>query len=232
MLNIQSFALRNREHAGLLFAEKLRRFSDSETLVIGLSNTSAETAFYLAVFLNLPFDVIPCTRIDHPANTKKSLGSITADEVVIHELAHDIPREYLSRQIAMTQRILKAQMAIYKVNPAPQVVSHTAVIVVGDILDSADAVLASIKSIKRHAPLQIVVAVPAATPQVVRQLLDEVDEVVVLTDESRAQLDNVFEEDPDMDDQAVKELFRKSMKRFSARPVLHGPRPADGSASV
>jgi predicted phosphoribosyltransferase len=86
------------------------------------------------------------------------------------------------------------------------------------VLVSADAVLASLKSIKRNAPVQVIVAVPAATPHVVRQLLDEVDEVVVLTDEGRVQLDNIFEEDSDMDDQAVKELFRKSMKSFGGRP--------------
>lgn len=167
----QSFTIQNRKHAGLLLAEKLRRFKGPQTIVIGASHEGALIGYHLASVLHLPFDVIPCKKINHPADTNRSIGSISVNEVIIHEDAHDIPREYIYRQIVMNQNALKAQSAIYKSDQAQWGVNNKTVIIVSDVLTSADAVLASLRSIKKQKPEEIIVAVPAATPEVIRVCL-------------------------------------------------------------
>jgi predicted phosphoribosyltransferase len=213
----QSFTVHNREHAGLLLAEKLGRFKDSQAIVIGVSHGGALIGYHLAKVLHLPFDVVPCKKINHPANAKKTIGSISMSEIIIHEDSRDIPREYISRQIVMSQNAIKAQHAIYKANHIQWSVNNKIVIIVGDVLNSADAVLASVRSIKKHKPEEIIVAVPAATPEVVNQLSHEADDLVVLTVENQVQKENFYEEYSLTSDEEVKELIIKAMKEFSRK---------------
>jgi putative phosphoribosyl transferase len=211
----QSFTVHNREHAGLLLAEKLRRFKDSKTVVIGVSRPGALIGYHLASALHLPFDFVPCKKINHPSNTNKSIGSISVSEVIIHEDARDIPREYIYRQIVLNQNALKAQQqAPYKSNHAQDSVENKTVIIVGDILNSADAVLAGLRSIKKQKPEEIIVAAPAATPEVISRLLHEADDVVVLTAENNVRKENFYEEYSLTSDEVVKELIIKATKEF------------------
>lgn len=210
----QSFKIRNREHAGLLLAEKLRRFKDSQTIVIGVSHGGALIGYHLARALHLPFDVIPCKKINHPADARKTIGSISMNEIIIHEDTHDIPREYIHRQIVMNQNALKTQQAIYKSNQVQRSVMNKTVIIVGDVLNSADAVLASLRSIKKDKPEEIIVAVPAATAEVISRLLHEADDVVVLAIESNVQKENFYEAYSPISDEEVKELIINAMKEF------------------
>jgi putative phosphoribosyl transferase len=215
MTHIQSFAVQNREHAGLLLAEKLRRFKDSQTIVIGVSHGGALIGYHLARALHLPFDVVPCKKINHPADPRKTIGSISMNEIVIHEDSRDIPRTYIHRQIVMNQNALKAQQAIYKSNHAEWSVKNKIVIIVGDVLNSVDAVLASLRSIKKRKPEEIIVAMHAATPEVVSRLLREADDVVVLTVENNVQTENFYEQYSLTSDEEVKELIIKAMKEFN-----------------
>jgi predicted phosphoribosyltransferase len=210
----QSFTVHNREHAGLLLAEKLRRFKASKTVVIGVSRTGALIGYHLASVLHLPFDVVLCKKINHPSNTYKSIGSISVSEVIIHEDARDIPREYIYRQIVLNQNTLKAQQALYKSNHAQSGVENKTVIIVGDILNSADSVLAGLRSIKKQKPEEIIVAAPAATPEVISRLLREADDVVVLAAENNVWKENFYEEYSLTSDEVIKELIVKAMKEF------------------
>jgi predicted phosphoribosyltransferase len=210
----QSLTVNNRAHAGLLLAEKLRRFKDSKTVVIGVSRGGALIGYHLARVLHLPFDVVPCKKINHPANANKSIGSISASEVIIHEDARDIPREYIHRQIVLNQNALKAQQALYKSNQAQGSVENKTVIMVGDVLNSVDAVLAGLRSIKKQRPEKIIIALPAATPEVISRLLREADDVVVLMVENNVQKENFYEEYSLASDEEVKELITNAMKEF------------------
>src|SRR5688572_6598905 len=176
----QPFTVQNREHAGSLLAEKLRCFKDSKTIVIGVSHGGALIGYHVASVLHLPFDVVPCKKIDHPADTRESIGSISLNEVIIHEDGHDIPREYIRRQIILSQNVLKAQLAFYKPNQVQKNTRNKTVIIVGDVSTNADDVLAAVRGMKKQKPVKIIVALPAATPEVINRLLRDADEVVVL----------------------------------------------------
>ena len=210
----QSLTVHNREHAGFLLAEKLRRFKDSQTIVIGVSHGGALIGYHLARILHAPFDVVPCKKINHPASTEKTIGSISMNEVIIHEDAHDIPREYIYRQIVMNQNALKAQQAIYKSNHAQRSVENKTVIIVSDVLNSADAVLASLRGIKKQKPKKIIVAAPAATAEVISGLLRDADDVEVLRVENLRQ-ENFYREYSLINDDEVRELIIKAIEEFN-----------------
>jgi putative phosphoribosyl transferase len=211
----QSFSVHNREHAGLLLAEKLRRFKGPKTVVIGASRGGTLIGYHLARALRLPFSVVPCKKINHPANAEKTIGSVSENEVIIHEGAHDIPREYIYRQIVRNQNALKAQQALYKSNHAYPSAKNKTVIIVGDVLNSADAVLASLRTIKKQKPEKIIVAVPSATPEGIARLLRDADEVVVLKVENNVQQENFYEEHSLIKDEEIKELARRTVEEFS-----------------
>lgn len=211
----QSMTAHSREHAGFLLAEKLRRFKDSQTIVIGVSHGGALIGYHLARILHVPFDVVPCKKINHPVSTEKTIGSISMSEVIIHEDAHDIPREYIYRQIVMNQNALKAQQAIYKSNHAQRSVENKTVIIVSDVLNSADAVLASLRGIKKQKPEKIIVAAPAATAEVISRLLRDADDVAVLRVENLRQ-ENFYEEYSLINDDEVRELIIKAIEEFNS----------------
>jgi predicted phosphoribosyltransferase len=213
----QSFSVQDREHAGLLLAEKLRRFKDTRTIVIGASRGGAFIGYHLARVLHLPFSFVPCKKITHPANSRRTIGSVSEDEVIIHEEAHDIPKEYIYRQIVRNQNALKAQQSLYKSNRScdiSHIIKDKIVILVGDVLSSADAVLASIKTIKKQNPEKIIVAVPAAAQDRIVRLLRVADEVAVLKVENNVQQENFYEEHSLIKDEDVMELVIRTVDKF------------------
>jgi putative phosphoribosyl transferase len=213
----QSFSVHDREHAGLLLAKKLRRFKNTKTIVIGASRGGAFIGYHLAKVLHLPFSVVPCKKITHPADSRKTIGSVSENEVIIHEEAHDIPKEYIYRQIIRNQNVLKAEQTLYTSNRGcdiSHIIKDKIVILVGDVLNSADTVLASIKTIKKQNPEKIIVAVPAATQDGIARLLRDADEVAVLKIENNAQRENFYEEYSLIKDEDVKELVNRAVDKF------------------
>jgi predicted phosphoribosyltransferase len=211
MILHQSFTIRNRKEAGRMLGEKLMWLKNSEASVVGVPYGGAVIGYHLAKILSLSFDVIACKSIPHPADPRKTIGSVSTDQVVIHDEGYDIPRDYIYHQIVRSQRALKAQQAFYRSGkPDELTIENEEVIVVGDILRSADSLIALIRTLRNQKPKKILVAASMVTPDALRQLASEIDEVVFLFVEDTFQPRTLYEEKTIVHDEDIRDLVLRS----------------------
>jgi putative phosphoribosyl transferase len=202
--------IRDRTQAGQLLCEKLKSYKDTNAVVVAVPHGGVPVAYPIAQLLNLPLNVIPCKKIRHPANKTKSIGSVSLDEAIVHEQGHDIPQDYIARQIQDQFRLLKEQKEEFSKNLS----THTKgkiVILVDDRLKTGDTLLASIRSLRKQRPEKIVVAVPVVTLEGVQHIQQEVDDIVYL--EMSPDVTSVikyFEDLPIVEPDETIELLKKS----------------------
>jgi putative phosphoribosyl transferase len=171
--------LRNRLEAGHLLSEKLRPYCGSKTVVVAIPHGGIPVGYKIARELEVPLLVTPCKRIEHPACKDKSIGSISLDETIIHPDQHDIPQDYIAHQIQYQKRLLEKQERLFSKNMATNVTNKT-VILVDDLLITGDTMLASLRSLLKQEPAQIIVAVPLVSLAGLEVVQYEADNVVYL----------------------------------------------------
>lgn len=213
MILNQSFTIRDRKQAGLLLAEKLVRFKNSNAIIVGVPYGGAVVGYHLAEKLNLSFDVIACKPISHPADQRKTIGSVSIDQAVIHDEAFDIPSDYIYHKIVRNQNALKAQEDFYRSGKPWEVkIENAEVIVVGDIVRSADSLVASIRTLRNQKPKKIIVAASIVKPDAMTQLANEVDEIVSLSVEDDVQPGGFYEENTVVRDEDIRDLVLRSFE--------------------
>jgi putative phosphoribosyl transferase len=176
----------NREYAAHLLARKVIRYKSKNTLVVGVGPNGSSVGSALAKELNLPFHVILCKDLKHPAYATKIIGSVSHSAVVMNMnmTSHDIPQDFLARQVLnLKNQIEKEYTAIYCDQPKPSF-RNKIVIPVVDILTAPENLLAGIKTVKLHMPMQVIVAVPVVELQAASTIAGEVNDLVFLHIES------------------------------------------------
>lgn len=168
----------NREEAGALLAAKLKSYSNTNAIIVGIPNGGIVVAAALAKALHLDLEAIPCRRINHPADNSRSIGSVSLDEVVIDPDLHDIPQDYIIHQIALIRNALRKEVETFTRGRTTGSMHYKTVIVVDDILRSGSTMLACLKGIRKQQPLRLIVAVPFASAEAARVVGEIADEVV------------------------------------------------------
>ena len=179
MVTTNSKELSDKKHAGYLLGEKLIEHKNGSTVIISTSRESSATAFYLAEKLSVSWAVICCEEIVHPANAAKTIGSVSLDEIVMHDDAF-IPRDFIGRQIQLLQHKIKSHNNFFSTLTGTHDLKYKQVIVVCDYLQNCDRILATIKSIKKQNPLKTIVASINVAPEPARLIASTVDKIVFL----------------------------------------------------
>lgn len=167
-------------HAGRLLGANLRTFKDSQAVVVGIPRGGALVAAALSEELKLPFDVMPCRKIKHPADGTKSIGSVSAREVLLNPLVHDLPQDYIGHQVVMIRNSVQADDRFYHNEVPPLSVDGKTVILVDECLWTSNSMMACLVSIKKQKPQKVIVAVSVATPEAISAIGRLADDVIVL----------------------------------------------------
>jgi putative phosphoribosyl transferase len=204
----------DREQAGLLLSKKLNAFKGSNAIVIGIPYGGVCVAAVIAEALSLPLEVIACRKIPHPADSKRNIGSVSAHEVLMHDCSHTIPQDYVYHQIALIRNAIQYEWNFYYGKDSPASLTNKTVILVDDILKSADSMLACLREIQKQEPLQVIVVVPVVSADAARIVRSEADDIVFLRLEPVIYSANDhFEDYPDIDKTRVKELLNAARKQ-------------------
>ncbi|HEY9048770.1 MAG TPA: phosphoribosyltransferase family protein [Ohtaekwangia sp.] len=204
----EDIALYDRVHAGHLLARKLVMHQHSQSMIVALAHGGAVVGFEIAQALALSFDVLPCRKIKHPGNSSQIIGSVSIEDVLIYEDILHIPQDYIYHQIMLARIGIEREYNFYYANqPRPSFTGKT-VIVVDDVLEESAAVLACVRSIRKHKPAQLVVAVPLVKPEVLEHLTKEADDIVFLRCEAGADsLRTLYTELPTIKEDEVRALL-------------------------
>lgn len=215
MITRETSRVLNREEAGLLLSSKLQAYNNTNAMVVGIPSGGTVVAASLAKALHLDLEVLPCRRINHPADNSKSIGSVSLNEVVIDPDLHDIPQDYISHQIAVIRNALRKEADVFMRGKSTDSFHFKTVIVVDDILRSGSTMLACLKDIRKQQPLKLIVAVPFVSAEAARVVGEVADEVVFNKMKPGIGFgEEYYKEFPNVEERQVKALMEGAKKEL------------------
>lgn len=202
--------LKNRKEAGLLLSEKLKKYQDSDTVILAVPRGGVPVGFEIAQKLNLPLDIILSKKIPHPLNNEFAIGAISLDSIIVDENLN-IPNHYIKDEIDRLRKLLKNKYEVYRGKQEPYDITGKNVIVVDDGIATGNTLLASIAMLRKKNPKKIIIAVPVIPYDRVNVFEEKADEFVYLIASKyfRA-VGQFYEEFDQVDDEEVINLLKET----------------------
>ena len=132
----------------------------------------------IADHLGWPMAILSVKKLPHPENPEFAIGAVSAKEVVIDESHMDIDPTYIDAEVKRIRRLMAKREESY--DQLPLDVSGKTVIIVDDGVATGHTMRCAIKVLRSRKPRSIIVAVPVAASEAVRELHPLVEEFIVL----------------------------------------------------
>lgn len=213
----------DRKDAAIQLAQALEKYKGKNALVLGIPRGGAETAYYVAQYLQAEFSLLISRKLGHPMNPEYAIGAIAEDGSIYispyaqgdvsDETIHVIEEE---QKKEIERRIKKLR----KGKPLPELKGRT-VILADDGIATGATVFAAIEMCKKRHAGKIVVAAPVSGPDVEEQFRNKADEVVILEKpEFYHAVSQVYEKfDQLSDEEAIEFLARAENEREIRKQV-------------
>lgn len=180
---------RDRVDAGSQLAEKLKGRALHDPLVLAIPRGGVVVGSVLARLLGADLDVVLSRKLRAPGNPEYAIGAISEDGTVyldahVQSMASEL-EEYLQDEIRLQQlEIERRRRLIRELRPPVAVAGRTA-IVTDDGIATGSTMIAALKVLRAQRPLELLVAVPVASPDRLEQVKQWSDEAICLlvTDE-------------------------------------------------
>lgn len=177
-------AFRNREDAGRQLAARLRKYSDSDAIVLALARGGVPVGYEIARGLGVPLEVIVARKLGAPGHPEFGIGAVAPggvrvlDDRAIQALSIDdeyIERTTLDEQTEMQRRLLR-----FRGDDSLPHLGNRAVILVDDGLATGVTARAAAESIRQQEPRSLVLAVPVCAAQTALAIRDVVDDLICI----------------------------------------------------
>ncbi|MGH4011848.1 MAG: phosphoribosyltransferase family protein [Pseudonocardiaceae bacterium] len=174
----------DRVDAGRRLAEQLRHLRGENVVILGLPRGGVPVAFEVARALSAPLDIIVVRKLGVPFQPELGMGAIGEDGVLIVN-EHVIRMAGVTQaEIAEVEKRERAELTrrarrFRGARPRLTLASRTAV-VVDDGVATGSTARAACQVARAQGAARVVLAVPVCSPDAVRTLRDEVDEMVCL----------------------------------------------------
>src|SRR5450759_4933037 len=178
----------DRTDAGRQLAKALARYKDQRPVVLALPRGGVPVAAEVATALDAPLDLILVRKIGVPFQPELAMGAIVDgvepvivrnEEVIqlcgVSETDFNAIRD---EQLAEIERRRKTYLGD---RPHPQIAGRI-VIVVDDGIATGATTRAALRAIRMRTPSKLVLAVPVAPTDTLRNLRGEADDIVCLED--------------------------------------------------
>ncbi|MEM3419500.1 MAG: phosphoribosyltransferase family protein [Nitrososphaerota archaeon] len=181
----KTYVFNDRYHAGELLTEKLKEYKDNkDAYIFAIPAGGVQVGAIIAKKLNLPLDLAITRKIHIPWNPEAGFGAISWDGIIIlnKEIISylKLTKEEINQCIIEEKKIIEKRMKIFRGNkPFPNIENKIAIIV-DDGLASGFSMLATIKSIKKMKPKEIIVAIPTASLKAINLIKPYVNKIVCL----------------------------------------------------
>ncbi|MBA4190472.1 MAG: phosphoribosyl transferase [Planctomycetaceae bacterium] len=220
-------SFRDRTDGGRHLGTRLKNRKLHNPLVLAIPRGGVVTGFALARELNAELDVVLSRKLRAPFNPEYALGAVSENgEVTLNpqaEGASGVTHEYLEaetrHQLAEIARRKKLFRAVRPLAP----IAGRSVIVTDDGIATGSTMIAALQAVRAQRPHQLIMAVPVAPPDRLKQMRHLCDEVVcVLAPEDFSAVGQFYDEFDTVEDEEVVRLLSEAI------PVL----PNDPSREV
>ncbi|PYQ06866.1 MAG: phosphoribosyltransferase [Acidobacteria bacterium] len=174
---------RDREEAGRLLAEHLKSLlaaGKGEAAVLGVPRGGVIVAAAVATALGAPLDVIVPRKLGAPDNPELAVGALALAEDEEIALIDDrtvralgVSDAYLQEEIERQRREILRREAAYREGRPPEPVEGRVALLVDDGVATGLTARAAARAVLRRSPREVVVAVPVAPPETVREFAAE-----------------------------------------------------------
>lgn len=172
--------IRDRKQAGRLLAQQLKEYRNEDAVVLAIPKGGILVGSGIAESLGLPLEVIACRRIKHPADRRKSIGSIGLSTTLLHDHLMGIPQDYVYHQQILVRSEIEREMKIFYPDHPGRSVTGKTVILADDLVPSFDNLCACLEEIRKQNPARIVVTAGVITASARIKIQKEVDALIVL----------------------------------------------------
>lgn len=207
---------RDRRDAGRYLAARLEEFAGRpDVVVLGIPRGGVPVAFEVAEALRAPLDVIVVRKLGLPVRPELAMGAIASggvrilnpDVVYGLEVTPSLIHEVAARELVELERREHAYRAG---RPVVEVAGKTA-IVVDDGLATGSTMLAAIGAVRLRGAVQVVCAIPVASPSSLSKVSTKVDAAVcVITPGTFFAVGQWYEDFSQTTDEEVRELLARA----------------------
>ena len=179
----QIIMFRNRTEAASRLAERLEESDLGSAIVLGIPRGGVIIADIVARNLGADFDIVIPRKLGAPENEELAIGAVMDDgtsyinRYLINALR--IPQDYIENEMARQAAEIRRRTSTYR-KPINYHIAQKNAILVDDGIATGSTVIASARWVRKHNPLNLIVAVPLAPPSSVELLEQEADSVIVL----------------------------------------------------
>jgi putative phosphoribosyl transferase len=176
----------DRHDAGRRLAAALAGYSSEACVVLALPRGGVPVGAEVAEILHAPFGLVLVRKIGVPHQPELAMGAVVdgAEPLIVRNLEiislAGISEAAFEAACARELQELARRRALYLGNRATPNVHGKVAIVVDDGIATGATTRAALRAVRHRHPRKLVLAVPVAPPDTLRELADEADEIVCL----------------------------------------------------
>lgn len=171
--------LNDRKEAGILLSERLKKYQNSNTIILAVPRGGVPVGYEIAKRLHLPMDIVLSKKIGHPNNKEYAIGAVSMNSMTLKEHP-EVPQRYIEDEVIRLRKLLKEKYELYMGNREPIDIQGKNVIVVDDGIATGNTLIASISMLRKKEPAKIIAAVPVLPADVIPIFQRNADEFVYL----------------------------------------------------
>jgi len=204
----------DRADAGRRLAARLRQRSFTDPLVLAIPRGGIIPGAILAEALHAELDVVLSRKLRMPHNPECALGAIAEDgeaylNLPVAEMSSGL-QEYVDEECRRQMKEIARRRALFRQDRPAAGVQGRSVIVTDDGIATGATMIAALRALKAQRPREVIVAVPVAAPDRLRDVRKECDEVVCLIEAPDLQAVGQYYQDfTQVEDEEVVALLQK-----------------------
>lgn len=215
--------LKDRKEAGVLLAEKLKKYQNSNTVILAVPRGGVPIGYEISKKLHLPLDIILSKKIGHPHNKEFAIGAVSINAITLNEHP-DVPQTYIEEEIIRIRKVLKEKYTLYMGDREPISVTDKNIIIVDDGIATGNTLLASIAMLRKKNPFKIIVAVPVIPADVIPIFQRNGDELIYLIAPKYFRgVGSFYEEFHQFEDEEVINMLTVSNQTQLQNPIIIPP---------
>jgi len=175
---------RNRAEAAHLLARRFKNRELRDPLVLAIPRGGVVTGAVLARELGAELDVVFSRKLRAPGQPELAIGAVSEDgKVYLNPSAKaflDLANEYIAGEQAYQLSEIARRKALFRAIRPQATIEGRSVIVTDDGIATCATMIAALQVARAKDPFELIVAVPVASPDRLREIRRRSDEVICL----------------------------------------------------